>query len=117
MVVYESLLDSVEEEIVETRVNDEDDDLRCSIPVLVDLHEAVSVSQVREGARGATHRGIGGGTRCAGIQMMNTAMLTIVLDFSQQCCQSILFSYSHNESSSPLQQSAFASRLEFRVLP
>ena len=87
MVVYESLLDSVEEEIVETCVNDEDDDLRSSIPVLVDLDEAVSVSQVRGVGRGATHIGIGGGTRCAGIQMMNTAMLTIVLGFSQQCFQ------------------------------
>ena len=48
MVVYESFLDSVEEEVVEPRVNDEDDDLRRSIPILVDFDEAVSVSQVGE---------------------------------------------------------------------
>ena len=79
MVVNESFLDSVEEEVVEPCVNDEDDDLRRSIPVFVDLDEAVSFSKMRGIGRGATHIGIGGGTRCAGIQMMNTAMLTIVL--------------------------------------
>ena len=40
MVVDEPLLDCVQEKVVETRVDNEYDDFRRSIPVFVDFHEA-----------------------------------------------------------------------------
>ena len=46
MVVDESLLDRVKEEVVQTRVDDENNDFRCSIPVLVDFHKANILARV-----------------------------------------------------------------------
>jgi flagellar basal body rod protein FlgC len=49
VVIDKSLLDGVEEEIVESCVDNEDDDFRNSVPILVDFHEATMSARTTSG--------------------------------------------------------------------
>lgn len=69
----------VDEVAIQEGVYKHDQDLTYTIPVPVDVHEAVLMSVLLEPeiSRTGTYTMLGGGVRCEGMKMQNTAILII----------------------------------------